>query len=64
MKLLEEKRTERWYQNDVKINGSTITGTTYNVSGLTVATTYAYIVKAKDGNAKTYNFKGFLQLVR
>lgn len=36
------------YQNGVKINPSNITGTSYNVSGLTGGTTYSYFVKAKD----------------
>jgi len=36
------------YQDGVKINPSTITGTSYNVTGLTANTTYAYFVKAKD----------------
>ncbi|MBK7374170.1 MAG: fibronectin type III domain-containing protein [Chitinophagaceae bacterium] len=41
------------YQDGVKINAANITGTSYNVSGLTAATTYGYYVKAKDaaGNA-------------
>lgn len=36
------------YQNGVKINPSNITATSYNVSGLTAATNYSYVVKAKD----------------
>ncbi|MBU9936838.1 MAG: PQQ-dependent sugar dehydrogenase [Ferruginibacter sp.] len=41
------------YQDGVKINAANITGTSYNVSGLTAATTYGYYVRAKDaaGNA-------------
>ncbi len=36
------------YQNGIKINLTNITGTTYNVTGLSPATTYGYYVKAKD----------------
>ncbi len=36
------------YQNNVKINPSNVTGTTYTVTGLTALTTYAFYVKAKD----------------
>ena len=36
------------YQNGIKINPSNITGTSYNISGLTAGTTYSYSVKAKD----------------
>ncbi len=39
------------YQNGVKINVANITGTTYNVTGLTAGTTYGYYVKAKDAAA-------------
>lgn len=39
------------YQNGVKINPSNITGTSYNVTGLTAGTTYSYYVKAKDAAA-------------
>ncbi len=36
------------YQNGIKINSANITGTSYNVTGLSAATTYAYYAKAKD----------------
>ena len=36
------------YQNGVKINPSNVTSTSYNVSGLTAATTYGYSIRAKD----------------
>lgn len=36
------------YQNGIKINAATITGTSYNVSGLLPGITYGYYVKAKD----------------
>ena len=36
------------YQNGVKINASNVTSTSYNISGLTAATTYDYFIKAKD----------------
>lgn len=36
------------YQDGVKINAANITGTSYNVSSLTAATTYGYYVRAKD----------------
>jgi PQQ-dependent dehydrogenase (s-GDH family) len=36
------------YQNGIKINAANITGTSYNVTGLTANTTFAYYVKAKD----------------
>ncbi|MBK8787520.1 MAG: PQQ-dependent sugar dehydrogenase [Chitinophagaceae bacterium] len=36
------------YQNGIKINLTNITGTTFNVTGLSPATTYGYYVKAKD----------------
>src|SRR6186997_1202602 len=36
------------YQGGIKINPSNITSTSYNVSGLTVGTTYSFFVKAKD----------------
>src|SRR4030095_15373263 len=39
------------YQDGVKINPSNITGTTYNVTGLTAATTYNFYVIAKDAAA-------------
>lgn len=41
------------YRNGVKINPSLVTGTTYNLTGLTAATLYTMTVKAKDaaGNA-------------
>src|SRR5688572_9267767 len=43
------------YQNGIKINSSNITGTSFNVTGLTAGTTYSYFVKAKDaaGNQST-----------
>src|SRR5687767_9568557 len=43
------------YQNGIKINSSNITGTSYNITGLTAGTTYSYFVKAKDaaGNQST-----------
>jgi PQQ-dependent dehydrogenase (s-GDH family) len=43
------------YQNGVKVNGSTITTTSFNVTGLSAATSYAFTVKAKDaaGNEST-----------
>jgi PQQ-dependent dehydrogenase (s-GDH family) len=37
------------YRDGVKINGSNITGTSYNVTGLTASTTYGFFVRAKDG---------------
>jgi PQQ-dependent dehydrogenase (s-GDH family) len=36
------------YRNGTKINPSTITTTTYNVTGLTPSTTYSFYVQAKD----------------
>jgi PQQ-dependent dehydrogenase (s-GDH family) len=36
------------YQDGIKINSSNISGTSYNVTGLTANTSYAYYVKAKD----------------
>ena len=36
------------YRNGVKINTSAITGTTYNVTGLTASVTYQFTMKAKD----------------
>lgn len=36
------------YQNGIKINVANITTTTYNITGLTAATTYSFTVKAKD----------------
>ena len=36
------------YQNGLKINSSNVTSTSFNVSGLTSATTYSYFVKARD----------------
>jgi chitodextrinase len=36
------------YQNGAKINPANITGTSYNVSGLSPATTYNYYVRARD----------------
>lgn len=36
------------YQNNIKINTSSITGTSYTVNGLTPGTGYAFTVKAKD----------------
>jgi PQQ-dependent dehydrogenase (s-GDH family) len=36
------------YRNAVKINTTTVTGTSYAVTGLTVATTYQFTVTAKD----------------
>ncbi len=41
------------YQNGVKINPSNITTTSYNVTGLTPATTYSYYVRAKDAAGNT-----------
>ena len=43
------------YQDGIKINPSTITSTSYNVTGLIAGTTYSYVVKAKDaaGNQST-----------
>ncbi len=43
------------YKDGVKINGSLITTTSYNVTGLTTATTYSMTVKARDaaGNEST-----------
>jgi PQQ-dependent dehydrogenase (s-GDH family) len=39
------------YQNGIKINGSNVTTTSYNVSGLTVLTSYDFYVVAKDAAA-------------
>jgi glucose/arabinose dehydrogenase len=39
------------YKDGVKINGALVTTTTYNVTGLTTATTYSMTVKAKDAAA-------------
>lgn len=39
------------YKDGVKINGALVTSTTYNVTGLTTATTYSMTVKAKDAAA-------------
>ena len=36
------------YQNNVKINSSNITTTSYNVTGLVASTSYSYYVKARD----------------
>lgn len=36
------------YRDGVKINPSTVTGTSYNVTGLTALTGYSFFVKAKD----------------
>ncbi|MES1221396.1 MAG: sugar-binding protein, partial [Bacteroidota bacterium] len=36
------------YQNNIKINGAQVTGTTYDVSGLASGITYSYYVVAKD----------------
>ena len=45
------------YQNGVKINPSTITTTSYNVTGLLPATLYTYTIKAKDaaGNQSAFS---------
>lgn len=43
------------YQNGSKINGATIVGTNYNVSGLFAATNYAFYVLAKDATGNTAN---------
>jgi len=43
------------YQDGIKINPSNITGTSYNVTGLTANTTYAYFVKAKDAVGNSTN---------
>ncbi|MBL7739475.1 MAG: fibronectin type III domain-containing protein [Chitinophagaceae bacterium] len=37
------------YQNGIKINASPVTTTTFNVTGLTQATTYSFYVNASDG---------------
>jgi len=39
------------YKDGIKINGANITGTSYNVTGLTAATTYSFYVVAKDAAA-------------
>jgi PQQ-dependent dehydrogenase (s-GDH family) len=43
------------FRNNVKINTALVTGTSYNVTGLTNATSYSFYVKALDdaGNAST-----------
>lgn len=41
------------YQNNVKINSSIITGTSFNVTGLSAGTTYSYYVVAKDAAGNT-----------
>ena len=41
------------YQNSVKINTSLITTTRLNVTGLSQATTYSFVVKAVDGSGNT-----------
>ncbi|HEX6848726.1 MAG TPA: PQQ-dependent sugar dehydrogenase [Chitinophagaceae bacterium] len=45
------------YQNGIKINPSTITTTSYNVTGLLPATLYTYTVKANDaaGNQSSFS---------
>ena len=43
------------YQNGSKINGATIVGTSYNFSGLSATTNYAYYVKAKDAAGNSTN---------
>jgi PQQ-dependent dehydrogenase (s-GDH family) len=45
------------YRNGVKINTSVIAGLSYNVTGLTASTTYAFSVKAKDlaGNESVFS---------
>ncbi|MBP7803172.1 MAG: fibronectin type III domain-containing protein, partial [Saprospiraceae bacterium] len=43
------------YQNGSKINGATIAGTSYNFSGLSATTNYAYYVKAKDAAGNSTN---------
>lgn len=49
------------YRNGTKINGSIVTGTTYNVTGLNAATAYQFYVRALDdagnvsGNSNTIN---------
>ena len=37
------------YRNGTKINSSFVSGTTYNVTGLTAVTTYSFTIIAKDG---------------
>lgn len=41
------------YRNGTKINSSLVTGTTYNVTGLTAATAYQFYVQAKDAAGNT-----------
>jgi PQQ-dependent dehydrogenase (s-GDH family) len=45
------------YQNGIKINASTITSTSYSVTGLSPATLYTYTVRAKDaaGNESSFS---------
>jgi PQQ-dependent dehydrogenase (s-GDH family) len=49
------------YQNGNKINGSPVTGLTYNVTGLTASASYSFFVRARDaagnisGNSNTIN---------
>jgi|GEM_PF-669940 len=38
------------YQNSIKINTSPVTATTFNVTGLTQATTYSFFIKAFDAS--------------
>lgn len=56
---------DRWGKVIYEFSGVNDKWSGQNSHGATVPDgTYYYIVKAKDGNAKSYNFKGFLQLVR
>jgi PQQ-dependent dehydrogenase (s-GDH family) len=50
------------YQNGIKINLSNVTGTSYNVSGLSSATTYNYYVVAKDAAGNISASSGILNV--
>jgi PQQ-dependent dehydrogenase (s-GDH family) len=52
------------YQDNVKINASLVTGTSYNVTGLSASSTYAFYIKAFDaaGNNSNSNTSNFTTL--